>query len=215
MQRRRRTGSPTRSRHLANHHDWQNGPEAQIRLTGPEAQIWLTGPEAQIWLTGPEAQIWLTGPEAQIWLTGPEAQIWLAPVAAASGRCTHAPKHRSTDAPRGAPAGAPLGVGSCRKGTGCRHRAGRDELPAGHPMGVWLGFARWSSKAASAASHLQGPKTLTMQLDHLLSLVRTMLSGGSGSVVHSGAVVRTPPHVSVPDRAGSDQPGASGCASLR
>jgi hypothetical protein len=48
-----------------------------------------------------------------------------------------------------------------------------DQLPNRLKQAVnWLGFARWSSEPALAASHLQGPETFATQSDHLLSLVR-------------------------------------------
>ena len=51
--------------------------------------------------------------------------------------------------------------------------AGRDESPAAITGGFWLGFTRWSS-GQLVASHLRSPALFTVQLDHLLSSVRSV-----------------------------------------
>jgi hypothetical protein len=51
----------------------------------------------------------------------------------------------------------------------------RDRLSTEVTEGAWMGITRWSPACRLAASHLQGPKTLTThELDHLLSLVAPM-----------------------------------------
>ncbi len=51
-------------------------------------------------------------------------------------------------------------------------RAGWDQSPAGSLGGCLAGIRQVVQRAALAASHLQGPESLTTQLDHLLPLVR-------------------------------------------
>jgi hypothetical protein len=51
--------------------------------------------------------------------------------------------------------------------------AGWDQSPAGSLGGCLAGIRQVVQRAALAASHLQGPETLTTQLDHLLPLVHS------------------------------------------
>jgi hypothetical protein len=59
------------------------------------------------------------------------------------------------------------------KGTASPWCARRDHFGLGWSGGCLAGFRQVVQRAALAASHLQGPKSLTTQLDHLLSLVVT------------------------------------------
>src|SRR5436305_115922 len=77
------------------------------------------------------------------------------------------------DAPGGRLLGSALLPRNARKSLEIAYCSRWDRLRAAASSGVWLGFTRWSS-GRLAASHLQGPKTWTTQLDHLLSLVPDM-----------------------------------------
>ena len=103
-------------------------------------------------------------------------------VAAGGRRRAGRPRHRrDDDAPLNRPPGGPEGAcGQAPSGTallsvtpGDPWGAGWDLGPARSPGRCLAGIRQVVQRAASAARHLQGPESLTAQLDHLLPLVRS------------------------------------------
>ena len=135
-----------------------------------------------------------------------------------AGRARHRRDHHAALSPSASRAvRRPARRGRCRappREAPCRYRllcdapgfpcgAGWDLGPAGSPGGCLAGIRQVVQRAASAASHLQGPETLTAQLDHLLSLVRHMVASRGTRCRVSGRPARSP-WAAPTDRIGRD-----------